>query len=331
MPGIWPIKAQGFTKRFYETYFWITFAYYIAFNISGLTMAMLTWSHNYLITANSMAIVIEYVSNAYKVLLLKSQTFKDLLHEIADSERNIFDSNDRDFTDIYAKNTEKNRKIVLFYTIMGTTGISLYFITPLVSNAVTPLGFNNDTGVVNHHFIIFSWFPFDPDRHYSAAYLIQFTGCFFVKRTNNCIKLYTLINFLVSSFQLSLVAYQIFKLPPLQQVTVFSYFITLITQLILNYQAAHAISIEANSSDIRQTSTIKNSTANFQSQNLAGSIFKGDWHSYSPKILRILQLVCMRAQKPLAMTLHSFANVQVNLLIKIFKALYSYICLILKT
>ncbi|KAH0999812.1 hypothetical protein HUJ04_013580 [Dendroctonus ponderosae] len=146
--GIWPIKAQGFTKRFYETYFWITFAYYIAFNISGLTMAMLTWSHNYLITANSMAIVIEYVSNAYKVLLLKSQTFKDLLHEIADSERKIFDSNDRDFTDIYAKNTEKNRKIVLFYTIMGTTGISLYFITPLVSNAVTPLGFNNDTGVV---------------------------------------------------------------------------------------------------------------------------------------------------------------------------------------
>ncbi|KAH0999830.1 hypothetical protein HUJ04_013597, partial [Dendroctonus ponderosae] len=311
--GIWPIKAQGFTKRFYETYFWITFAYYIAFNISGLTMAMLTWSHNYLITANSMAIVIEYVSNAYKVLLLKSQTFKDLLHEIADSERKIFDSNDRDFTDIYAKNTEKNRKIVLFYTIMGTTGISLYFITPLVSNAVTPLGFNNDTGVVNHHFIIFSWFPFDPDRHYSAAYLIQFTGCLFgysyivhcgafylsiltfiaaklkilqhlfvhfskysrqmenvyelneeqaqfvllrlliqehskiidfVKRTNNCIKLYTLINFLVSSFQLSLVAYQIFKLPPLQQVTVFSYFITLITQLILNYQAAHAISIE---------------------------------------------------------------------------------------
>lgn len=69
--GIWPIKAQGFKKTLYETYFWITFVYYIGFNISGLTMAMLTWSNNYLITANSMAIVIEYVSNAYKVFVFK--------------------------------------------------------------------------------------------------------------------------------------------------------------------------------------------------------------------------------------------------------------------
>lgn len=78
------------------------------------------------------------------------------------------------------KNSAYNRKVVLFYTAMGTTGISLYFITPLVFNALFPLGYDEETGVKKHYFIVSCWFPFDPDRHYWAAYLIEFVGCLYV-------------------------------------------------------------------------------------------------------------------------------------------------------
>nr|QXE93225.1 odorant receptor 48 [Eucryptorrhynchus scrobiculatus] len=376
--GIWPIKTGDIREILYELYFWITFVYYIIFNVSGFAIAILTWSNNYLATASSMGIVIEYVSNAYKVIIFKSKRIKSLLAEIEQEETKIFESNDPEFINMYTKNAAYNRKIVLFYTIMGTTGISLYFITPLVSNVLTPLEVNNITGIQNHHFVVFTWFPFDPNRYYWAAYLIQFLGCLigysyivhcgafyisilsfisvqlkimqhifinfqkyadefkrndlsedqlqcilikrlakkhlriivFVREINNAIKLFTLMNFVISSFQLSLVVYQIFKLLPLQRIAVFSYFMTLSTQLFLTYQAAHIISIE--------------------SENIATSIFKGNWDTYSPKVLKMLQIICVRAQRPLVLTIGPMADVKVTSLFQIFKALYSYICIIMR-
>ncbi|XP_066146734.1 odorant receptor 10-like isoform X2 [Euwallacea fornicatus] len=326
-----------------------------------------------------MGIVIEYLSNAYKVLLFKSKAFKCLLKEIEESEAKIFESKDDKFIKMHLHNAAYSRKIVLFYSIMGTCGISLYFISPLVSNALTPMGYNNETGLQKHYFIVSSWFPFDPDRYYLPAYLIQFLGCLigysyivhcgafyinilnfirtrlqilqivlinlseysqrykfnyklseeqsyfvllreivqehhkvisFVKRLNDIISFFTLLNFVISSFQLSLVAYQMFKLSVLLQITVFSYFITLSTQLFLTYQAAHMIMIE--------------------STNIASSIFVGDWDTYPLGTLRVLQMICMRAQKPLKMTIGPIAEVKITALFQIFKALYSYICIIMK-
>ncbi|CAG9770500.1 unnamed protein product [Ceutorhynchus assimilis] len=377
--GIWPVKNGNFKQILYETYFWTTFVYYMIFNVSGLALAILTWSDNYLTTASSMGIVIEYVSNAYKVLIFKSKTFKTLIYELKEKERQIFESKNPEFVEIYTKNSAHNKKIVLFYTIMGTTGISLYFIAPLISNVFIPLGYHNETGTKIHYFIVFSWFPFDPDMYYWAAYLLQFTGCLFgysyivhcggfyismlsfvtaqlkimqnvlrkfsvfadnfrrqyeisqeqagcllikklveehlqiihfVKRINDSIRLFTLINFVISSFQLSLVAYQVFKFPPLQRVAVFSYFITLSTQLFLTYNAAHTISAE--------------------SEQIAASIFEGNWNGYHPTVIKSLQMICIRAQKPIVMTIGPIADVKVTSLFQIFKALYSYICIIMR-
>lgn len=67
MLGIWPLNRGDWTEKLYELYFLTTFIYYIAFNISGAVLAILTWSDNYLTAASSMGIVIEYMSNAYKV------------------------------------------------------------------------------------------------------------------------------------------------------------------------------------------------------------------------------------------------------------------------
>ncbi|KAL1506284.1 hypothetical protein ABEB36_005676 [Hypothenemus hampei] len=366
--GIWPVRRNGdFLEILYEIYFLTTFIYYIIFNISGLALAIQTWSANYLTTASSMGIVIEYVSNAYKVILIEEK------------EQRIFQSNNEAFIKIYKQNSASNRNVVLFYTLMGTIGISLYFITPIISNVTMPLGFNNQTGIKNHYFIVFSWFPFDPNRYYTTAYLIQFFGCLigysyivhcgafyisilsfiraqlkilqqtvshlpeycitykrqfnlneqhsqivvlraliqehldiidFVTKLNDTIRSFSLMNFIISSFQLSLVAYQIFQLPVLQQITVFSYFITLSTQLFLTYNAAHQIIIE--------------------SENIASSIFEGDWYDYSPETSKFLQMICMRAQKPLAMTIGPISDMKITALFQIFKALYSYICLIMK-
>ncbi|XP_066252491.1 odorant receptor 10-like [Euwallacea similis] len=378
--GIWPVKRNGdLTENLYESYFFVTFSYYLLFITSGLMLAFSTWGENYLTTAASMGIVIEYLSNAYKVHLFKSKAFKCLIEEIQESEARIFESKDKKFIKIHLNNAAYSKKIVLFYTIMGTIGISLYFISPLVSNVLTPIGYNNETGFQKHYFIVSSWFPFNPDKYYWAAYLIQFLGCLigysyivhcgafyinilnfvrtrlqilqivlanlseysrrckfnyqlseeqsyfvllreivqehhkvirFVKRLNDIISFFTLLNFVTSSFQLSLVAYQMFKLSVLFQVTVFSYFITLSTQLFLTYHAAHMIIVE--------------------STNIATSIFVGKWDTYPSGTLRILQMICMRAQKPLKMTIGPIAEVKITALFQIFKALYSYICIIMK-
>ncbi|XP_030759997.1 odorant receptor 49b-like [Sitophilus oryzae] len=377
--GIWPLDSKRSWKPLYTFYFWLTFVYYIIFDISGAVLAIKTWSENYLTTASSFGIVIEYVSNAYKVLIFKSKTYKQLIAYIAQKEKKIFNSQDEEFLKIYKENAAFTRKIVYFYVSMGSTGISLYFITPLISNVVYPLGYNNITGVKEHHFIVFSYFPFDANRYYWAAYLIQFTGCFygyayivycgafyitlitfvtgelkilqhlfvnfrkysnkfqeqyslteeqsqilllkklvkehlkiirFVEQLNDSIKLFMLLNFVISSFQLSLVVYQILQLPLIKQITVFSYFITLSTQLFLVYNSAHEISV--------------------QSENVATSIFKSDWYTYSPKIKRMMLIVCIRSQKPLVMTIGPTWSVQVTSLFQIFKALYSYVCIIMR-
>ncbi|XP_050297606.1 uncharacterized protein LOC126736992 [Anthonomus grandis grandis] len=378
--GIWPYKTGDIKELLYESYFWLSLIYFLLFNTSGFALAILTWSDDYIATASSMGIVIEYVSCAYKILIFKSKTFKCLIRQIKIKENQILQSQDSDFIKIYRQDAQDNKSLVLLYTIMGTTGISLYFIVPLVSNIVIPLDYNNKTGIIKHHFIVFTWFPFDPDRYYWAAYLIQFFGCLygyayivhggafhlsilsfiklrlkiiqhiftnftkyseksqreykletaeqsqmvllkliilehldiikFVKDLNQAIRIYTLFNFIISSFQLSLVVYQLFKLPFLKVIPVFTYFTTLSTHLFLIYSAAHNISIE--------------------SENIASSIFKGNWDSYSFRVIKTMQMICIRAQKPLVMTIGPIADVKVTSLFQIFKALYSYICIILR-
>ncbi|KAF7263386.1 hypothetical protein GWI33_002615 [Rhynchophorus ferrugineus] len=377
--GIWPIERGGRKKTLYKTYFCLTFIYYILFDISGAVMAIQTWSDNYLTTASSLGIVVEYVSNAYKVLIFKSLTYKNLIKHIAHKEEQIFSSGNDQLIKIYKDNGYYTRKLVYFYVIMGSTGISMYFITPVISNYINPIGYDNITGVKYHHFIVYNWFPFDPNRYYWAAYIIQFTGCFYgysyivycgaffitlitfatsqikilqhffvnfktyskkfekryslneeqsqmilikkmveehlniiryVENLNESIKLFMLINFVISSFQLSLVVYQILELPTIKRITVFSYFITLSTQLMLVYNSAHEISV--------------------QSENIAASIFASDWYSYSTKISKMMQMVCMRSQKPLVMTIGPMGVVKVTSLFQIFKALYSYVCIIMR-
>lgn len=68
--GIWPVKTGDNREKIYELYFCLTFFYYILFTISGITMAYLTYADDYLTAATSMGIVIEYITNGYKVLIL---------------------------------------------------------------------------------------------------------------------------------------------------------------------------------------------------------------------------------------------------------------------
>lgn len=55
----------------------------------------------------------------------------------------------------------------------------------------------------------------------------------------------------------------------------------------------------------------------FQSSNIASSIFEGNWDTYPPQTLKILQMICMRAQKPLAMTIGPMAEVKVTALFQV--------------
>ncbi|XP_060522826.1 odorant receptor Or2-like isoform X1 [Cylas formicarius] len=54
----------------------------------------------------------------------------------------------------------------------------MFIVCPFIDDIVQPLGYSNDTGVWQRHEIFPNWFPFDRDRYYVTAYVLQFAaGC----------------------------------------------------------------------------------------------------------------------------------------------------------
>ncbi|XP_030760016.1 odorant receptor 30a-like [Sitophilus oryzae] len=323
--------------------------------------------------------MIEYLSNAYKVLIFKSETFKDLIIFIATKEKEMFSTRNQNIINMYKKNTNYTNKIVYVYVTIGTVGIVGFFLIPLINNIVIPFGYNNVTGVKEHHFIMHTWFPFDANKYYWVTYFVQLTGCFygyayiiycgaffltvltfvtcqlkilqyllenfqsyaekmkvqfsltkeqsetvlvkklimdhmncisFVHKLNDSVKMFMLMNFLISSFQLSLVIYEIFLIPLVNRIPIFLFFVTLSIQLFLIYNSAHEIKI--------------------QNENVGVAIFKSEWYALNPKVAKAMQMMMVRAQRPLVMTIGPMGEVNVTSLIQIFKAIYSYACLILR-
>ncbi|KAJ8973944.1 hypothetical protein NQ317_002448 [Molorchus minor] len=274
--GIWPVKLSGYNLKLYNAYFYTSFAYYIVYAISQAAMVFIS-DGNFVQVASNLGVTIVYVINIYKILICRSQPIKKILLEIEIRETLILEGNDMKFKEIYQGHAKTAFKSLLFYISLGTVGVSLYFITPIVKNLV-----EDGQNLENNHksLILSSWFPFDSDEHYLAAYLIQcvagfygyayivYVGAFFscilrfivgqiqilqhvfrninhyidkysrensvanrrsqviftklcirehqylidfVQRFDKSIKTFMLLEFIVSSFQLSLVVYQILQ------------------------------------------------------------------------------------------------------------------------
>nr|UTN00911.1 odorant receptor [Semanotus bifasciatus] len=132
----------------------------------------------------------------------------------------------------------------------------------------------------------------------------------FVERLDESIKIFMLMEFMISSFQLSLVVYQFLQgsADSLQRIAVSFYFITLSSKLFLVYWNAHDIIIE--------------------STKISEAVFESEWYNFDPKVKKMLMLVIQRAQKPMGMSIGPFYEVRLEGFIAIFKAIYSYMTLI---
>ncbi|KAJ8909852.1 hypothetical protein NQ315_013338 [Exocentrus adspersus] len=372
--GIWPVKLTGWKMILYNTYFYTSYVYYILYDISQGAMVFIE-KGDFLETAGNLGVLIVYVINIYKVYLCRSVAIRDIIREIEIKESLILKSNDEMIKKIYYSHVNSALLSARYYVCLGSVGISLYFISPIVNNLI-------EKTTENKYLIFNSWFPFDSDKHYVYAYLIQFFGGFYgyayivyagafffgiltycvgqikilqhtfrninkyiaqrarkddgltqkqsqemfvklcirehqhiirlVERLDNCIKTFMLLEFLTSSFQLSLVVYQILQSSGfgIERVKVIDYLITLCSQLFIFYWNAHTIIIE--------------------STGLAQAIFESDWYTLNKEAKEMLLFVMRRAQKPIGISIGPIYKVKVDALIGIFKAIYSYVAIIQK-
>ncbi|XP_060522524.1 odorant receptor 22c-like [Cylas formicarius] len=376
--GIWPANFRFII--IYNLYFYTSFLYYILYNMTLMIQVFATWNQDMINAAGNAAVAIIYILNIYRVVIFRSLRFRALIHQTEMKERQILTCSSDTIKGIFTKNVAFTRRLVRIYVAIGTTGISLYYASPLVEDALLPLPFDNSTGVQPRRLIFSSWFPFNPNLHYWTSYFLQFVAGFygysyivhcgafyitmltfvtaqlkilrhlfanftaycdeyskthnfsdeenrnivlkalirehqhvirFVWEMNDCMKLFTMMDFIISSFQLSLVLIQVLGSSKItERFAAFSYFLTLNTQLLFLYWNAHEITV--------------------QSEKIAVSVFAGDFYNYPGNVTKMLQMVIIRAQKPLVLTIGPMGHVKMDAVFQIFRALYSYICLILR-
>ncbi|XP_023310658.1 uncharacterized protein LOC111691683 [Anoplophora glabripennis] len=168
--GIWPVKLTGWKLNLYNAYFYASYVYYIMYDISQGAIIFIARG-TFLQTAGNLGVTIVYVINIYKVFICRSTPVKKILQEIEAKERLILENDDDTIKKIYYHHVDSAMLAMKYYVSLGSVGISLYYIAPIVRNLVE----END----HKYLIITSWFPFDSDKHYAVAYLIQFFGGFY--------------------------------------------------------------------------------------------------------------------------------------------------------
>ncbi|KAL1506273.1 hypothetical protein ABEB36_005665 [Hypothenemus hampei] len=127
---------------------------------------------------------------------------------------------------------------------------------------------------------------------------------------NKCLQTAIFIDFSVSSFQLAMIAYQLMIVQGLDRAIVSIYFFATNVQIFLLYWKGNEIL--------------------YQSQQVAVSIAQSEWNTYSTKISKMMQFVMLRSQKPVYLSIGSFAAVNFGMLLQIYKTIYSFFCLLIK-
>ncbi|CAH0553805.1 unnamed protein product [Brassicogethes aeneus] len=108
-----------------------------------------------------------------RVLVVISPEIKNLLEEIERKENSFLGAEDEAVQTTYRKYASHAHKAIVFYVGVSLLGVSLYFMTPFL---LEDLNSKTNETIEEHHFIVSSWFPFDQNRYYTLAYLIQFFG-----------------------------------------------------------------------------------------------------------------------------------------------------------
>ncbi|CAH0553804.1 unnamed protein product [Brassicogethes aeneus] len=149
------------------------FVYYIIFNLSEVIQGISVFGKDFEKTAANLSVTLPATVVVSKVLVVISPKIKDLLEEMERKKNTYLAAEDEAVKLIYRKYASHAHKAVILLFGCSLVGLSLYYTTPFF---LEDLNLKPNETVDGHYFIVSSWFPFDQNRYYTVAYLIQFFG-----------------------------------------------------------------------------------------------------------------------------------------------------------
>lgn len=173
--GIWPVKWTGLKLKLYKLYFYFQFSFFIISDVLCQGSMIFSSENEFLETAANLGVTMVYIINIYRVTICRSKSMLSMLEQIEEREQNIFRYGDSITRRIYRDHVKSAFDIALFYVLLGTCGVTLYLLSPLVRRFIL----KKPDGYENKDYLIYpSWFPFDVNKHYFFAYIIQMNGAF---------------------------------------------------------------------------------------------------------------------------------------------------------
>ncbi|XP_050503644.1 odorant receptor 30a-like [Diabrotica virgifera virgifera] len=149
---------------------------------------------------------------------------------------------------------------------------------------------------------------------------ILVTGCirehqqiiWFMNNMDNTFKRYIFVEYICTSFGLSVVVLQFLLEESIQmKIAAAGFFIVFASQSLIIYYHADIVAFEG-------------------SHGLVKAIFSSNWHILDVSAQKLLKFVILRAQKPLTLSIGPFRKVGVESMIALFKATYSYLSVMWK-
>ncbi|XP_076273417.1 odorant receptor 10-like [Rhynchophorus ferrugineus] len=358
--GIWPVNWTGTRLIFYQIYYYLIFSYFCMFVATMFVQLGVSFTTNVLAVAYVAGPTVAYFMNILKVCVYKTDKFLNIINEIQKTEKQLLSSKNQTVITIYKNNASISKKIEIYLTVMGISGFSTYLIRPALLTGAT-----NQKEIFGGNLIIPSWYPFDTQQYHWFAYAFQILPCFYgtfyivytqayylsvlifirgqfkilqytisqvfsssdpqqslgewikehqhilrmMTELNECMNIVMFCDFMVSSLQLAMVIFQLMNVSGLEQIAVSLFCFTLNIQLYLLYWCGTEIA--------------------FESAKIASSAYQSNWYNCDLVVQKSLRIVIMRTQKPVMLRIGTIGNVQFDVLLKIYKTIYSFLCLII--
>lgn len=176
--GVWPVKWTGPKLKLYTLYFYFQFIYFIISDVICQGSMISISGKQFLAVAGNLNVTMVYIINIYRVLICRSRLMLSILGRITQKELNIKQHGDTATKQIYKEHVRSAFHTSFFYVALGTAGTILYIGSPLVKKFYLHESNENITYNNNNYLIYPSWFPFDINKHYVIAYIIEINGAF---------------------------------------------------------------------------------------------------------------------------------------------------------
>ncbi|XP_050292712.1 odorant receptor Or2-like [Anthonomus grandis grandis] len=127
----------------------------------------------------------------------------------------------------------------------------------------------------------------------------------FIKNLNNRTKYILLMEYLLSSVDLSSVAVNLAKETTIQTIWHFIFFLLLFLQIMIMAWTTNEVKL--------------------QSVAIADGIYNSDWYTLNKENAKLIHIMILRAQRPLVLTIGPFGPMTTETGVKILKVAYSYV------